>query len=132
MQTDGFDYLKESFPRVMTELLECVARISEHGPIINENKGLKLIDSPLSCGVKRASEGSLTMKLLSMLVQFFQVGEVAKITCKSDHTYGSVGSPPEIPPDATLIFEVELVACRPRKDSSVASALDERTRLEIG
>ncbi|KAI3819309.1 hypothetical protein L1987_13136 [Smallanthus sonchifolius] len=32
MQTDGFDYLKESCPRVMTELLECVARISEHGP----------------------------------------------------------------------------------------------------
>ncbi|KAJ0743641.1 putative 3'-5' exonuclease domain, ribonuclease H-like superfamily [Helianthus annuus] len=30
MQTDGFDYLKESFPRVMTELLECVPRISEH------------------------------------------------------------------------------------------------------
>ncbi|MFS7894587.1 putative peptidylprolyl isomerase transcription factor C2H2 family [Helianthus anomalus] len=27
---------------------------------------------------------------------------------------------------ATLIFEVELVACRPRKGSSVASALDER------
>lgn len=32
MQTDGFDYLKESCPRVLTELLECVARISEHGP----------------------------------------------------------------------------------------------------
>ncbi|XP_035830196.1 uncharacterized protein LOC110864277 isoform X1 [Helianthus annuus] len=26
-----------------------------------EKKGLKLIDSPLSCGVKRASEGSLTI-----------------------------------------------------------------------
>ncbi|KAK1437266.1 hypothetical protein QVD17_03055 [Tagetes erecta] len=32
MQTDGFDYLKESCPRVLTELLGCVARISEHGP----------------------------------------------------------------------------------------------------
>uniref|UniRef100_A0A251UF81 Putative NAD(P)-binding domain-containing protein n=1 Tax=Helianthus annuus TaxID=4232 RepID=A0A251UF81_HELAN len=28
---------------------------------LDEKKGLKLIDSPLSCGVKRASEGSLTI-----------------------------------------------------------------------
>ncbi|MFS7988656.1 putative 6-phosphogluconate dehydrogenase, NADP-binding protein [Helianthus anomalus] len=31
-----------------------------------ENKGLKLIDSPLSCGVKRASEGSLKLRKLIM------------------------------------------------------------------
>ncbi|KAF5819250.1 putative peptidylprolyl isomerase [Helianthus annuus] len=31
---------------------------------------------------------------------------------------------------ATLIFEVELVACRPRKGSRVASALDEGARLD--
>lgn len=31
---------------------------------------------------------------------------------------------------ATLIFEVELVACRPRKGSSLSSVSDERTRLE--
>lgn len=30
MQTDGFDYLRESCPSVITELLEYVARISEH------------------------------------------------------------------------------------------------------
>ena len=30
MQTDGFDYLKESCPHVITELLEYVARINEH------------------------------------------------------------------------------------------------------
>ncbi|KAL8162676.1 hypothetical protein V2J09_014165 [Rumex salicifolius] len=30
MQTEGFDYLKESCPSVLTELLECVAKISEH------------------------------------------------------------------------------------------------------
>lgn len=30
MQTDGFDYLKQSCPSVITALLECVARISEH------------------------------------------------------------------------------------------------------
>lgn len=30
MQTDGFGYLKESCPHVLTELLEYVARINEH------------------------------------------------------------------------------------------------------
>ena len=29
MQTDGFEYLKESCPSVLTELLEYVARFSE-------------------------------------------------------------------------------------------------------
>ncbi|KAL8158119.1 BTB/POZ and MATH domain-containing protein 2-like [Apium graveolens] len=30
MQTDGFDYLKQSCPSVISELLLCVARVSEH------------------------------------------------------------------------------------------------------
>lgn len=31
---------------------------------------------------------------------------------------------------ATLIFEVELMVCRPRKGSSVESASEEKARLE--
>lgn len=30
METDGFDYLKESCPSLLSELLEYVARLSEH------------------------------------------------------------------------------------------------------
>lgn len=30
MQTDGFEYLTESCPNVLTDLLEYVARINEH------------------------------------------------------------------------------------------------------
>ncbi|KAG6758324.1 hypothetical protein POTOM_038665 [Populus tomentosa] len=63
-------------------------------------------------------------------VKTMKVGEVAKITCKPEFAYGSAGSPPDIPPDATLIFEVELVACKPRKGSSVTSVSEERARLE--
>ncbi|KAH9766937.1 peptidyl-prolyl cis-trans isomerase FKBP20-1 [Citrus sinensis] len=59
-----------------------------------------------------------------------KVGEVAKLTCKPEYAYGSAGSPPDVPPDATLIFEVELVACRPRKGSSLGSVSEERARLE--
>ncbi|CAK9151033.1 unnamed protein product [Ilex paraguariensis] len=36
MQTDGFEYLKESCPSVLTELLEYVARINEHSVIVTK------------------------------------------------------------------------------------------------
>ncbi|KAL6001772.1 hypothetical protein ACLOJK_041750 [Asimina triloba] len=60
-----------------------------------------------------------------------KVGEVAQITCKPEYAYGISGSPPDIPPNATLIFEVELVACRPPKGSSLGSVSDEKARLDL-
>lgn len=37
-------------------------------------------------------------------------GEVAMLTCKSEYAYGKRGSPPKIPGDATLIFEITLIS----------------------
>ncbi len=47
-------------------------------------------------------------------------GEKALLTCKPDYAYGASGSPPKIPPNATLNFEVELLSWSDEKDISEA------------
>ncbi|XP_038056837.1 peptidyl-prolyl cis-trans isomerase FKBP1A-like [Patiria miniata] len=38
------------------------------------------------------------------------VGQRAKLTCSPDYAYGAAGHPGVIPPNSTLIFDVELVS----------------------
>ncbi|VFQ88386.1 unnamed protein product [Cuscuta campestris] len=71
------------------------------------------------------------IKAWDIALRTMKVGEVAQITCKPEYAYGSAGSPPDIPPEATLVFEVELAACKPRKGASLGSLSDERTRLDF-
>ena len=43
-------------------------------------------------------------------VATMRVGERATFTCRGDYAYGERGAPPKIPPNATLVFDVELLS----------------------
>ena len=45
----------------------------------------------------------------SLGVATMKVGEVSKFTLSYEYAYGKRGFPPVIPPEATLIFEIELL-----------------------
>lgn len=48
----------------------------------------------------------------SLGVATMKVGEVAKFTIDYEYAYGERGIPPVIPPKATLVFEIELLAIK--------------------
>ncbi|KAG5830679.1 peptidyl-prolyl cis-trans isomerase FKBP4 [Anguilla anguilla] len=48
------------------------------------------------------------IKAWDLGVATMKIGEVCQLICKPEYAYGSAGSPPKIPPNATLIFEIEL------------------------
>ncbi|KAI8784091.1 peptidyl-prolyl cis-trans isomerase FKBP4 isoform X1 [Biomphalaria glabrata] len=55
-------------------------------------------------------------------------GELARLTCKSEYAYGETGSPPTIPPNSTLVFEVELFSWEgedvsPNKDKGIIRSI---------
>ncbi|KAK9399229.1 peptidyl-prolyl cis-trans isomerase FKBP4 [Crotalus adamanteus] len=52
------------------------------------------------------------IKAWDIVVGTMKIGEVCQIVCKPEYAYGSAGSPPKIPANATLFFEIELFEFR--------------------
>nr|CCA14206.1 peptidylprolyl cistrans isomerase putative [Albugo laibachii Nc14] len=63
-----------------------------------------------------------------------KVGERAMLTCKPEYAYGEAGSPPKIPANATLKFDVELLGFAEKKkeswEMSTAEKMEECTKLK--
>ncbi|KAM3570425.1 hypothetical protein VYU27_007503 [Nannochloropsis oceanica] len=55
-----------------------------------------------------------------------KVGEHAILKCRHDYGYGESGSPPSIPPKATLCFDVELLSFAPKKKEKWEMSSEER------
>ncbi|XP_014218997.1 FK506-binding protein 59 isoform X2 [Copidosoma floridanum] len=67
---------------------------------------------------------SQVIKAWDVGVRTMKKGEVAILTCAPEYAYGAVGSPPKIPPNATLKFEIEMIDwigedITPEKDKGV-------------
>jgi FK506-binding protein 4/5 len=58
-------------------------------------------------------------------------GEKARVTLAPEYAYGAKGSPPKIPPDATLVFEMELIDFHSKKDVFGDGSVI-KTELEAG
>ncbi|XP_067913113.1 peptidyl-prolyl cis-trans isomerase FKBP5-like isoform X2 [Heterodontus francisci] len=49
------------------------------------------------------------LKAWDLGVASMKKGEICQLICKPNYAYGAAGSPPKVPPNSTLLFEVELI-----------------------
>ena len=77
-------------------------------------------NEPFQFELKKGS----VIKAWDIGVATMKKGEVAMLTCAPEYAYGKNGSPPKIPPNATLKFEIEMIDWKgedlsPDKDGNI-------------
>jgi len=85
-------------------------RVSVHYHGTFENG--EVFDSSVERGKPAVFPLSGVIKCWTEGLQLMKVGGKAKLVCPPKIAYGKRGAPPTIPPNATLTFEVELLAIR--------------------
>jgi FKBP-type peptidyl-prolyl cis-trans isomerase FkpA len=71
--------------------------------------GGKVFDSSIKRGEPATFPLNGVIPCWTEAVQLMKVGEKARIVCPSELAYGERGSPPQIRPGSTLVFQVELL-----------------------
>ncbi|HBL19172.1 MAG: hypothetical protein A2X36_14830 [Elusimicrobia bacterium GWA2_69_24] len=84
---------------------EDTVKVHYHGTLISG----KVFDSSVLRGEPAEFPVNRVVPCWTEALQLMKVGGKAKLVCPSKIAYGDMGSPPDIPGGATLIFEVELL-----------------------
>jgi FKBP-type peptidyl-prolyl cis-trans isomerase FkpA len=73
----------------------------------------RVFDSSIQRGVPARFPLNGVIPCWTEALQKMHVGDKARIVCPPELAYGAQGAPPTIPPNATLIFQVQLLAVDP-------------------
>jgi FKBP-type peptidyl-prolyl cis-trans isomerase FkpA len=82
-----------------------VVRVHYHGTFPDG----QVFDSSVKRGEPASFPLNRVIPCWTQGLQQMKVGGKAKLVCPPDLAYGASGAPPTIPPNATLVFEVELL-----------------------
>ncbi len=89
---------------------------SEDGRVVLHYHGTLEDGTVFDSSVERRRPASFSLEKVIPCWQealpLLRVGEKAQLRCPPSTAYGLKGSPPRIPPNATLVFEVEILSAR--------------------